>query len=109
MAISCTLLACRRVPSDEPRERRSTWSKMEDEDRGSSGPLPEGTAGGRELYIKADSGSKQLLKMMMMMMKMMVRMIVIKMMMKMMMVMMKMMRMKIKERAHLASSFSAET
>lgn len=47
MAISCTLLAWRRVPSEEPRERRSTWSKMEDEERSSSGPLPDGTAGGR--------------------------------------------------------------
>lgn len=46
MAISCTLLAWRRVPSDEPRDRRSTWSKMEDEERSSSGPLPGGTNGG---------------------------------------------------------------
>lgn len=47
MAISCTLLAWRRVPSEEPRDRRSTWSKMEDEDRSSSGPLPEGAPAGR--------------------------------------------------------------
>lgn len=45
IAISCTLLACRRVPSDEPRDKRSTWSKMEDEERSSSGPLPEGAVG----------------------------------------------------------------
>lgn len=41
MAINWTLLETRRVPSDEPRERRSTWSNMEEEDNCSSAPLPD--------------------------------------------------------------------
>lgn len=41
MAISCILLDTRRVPSDEPRETRSTWSNMEEEDNCSSAPLPD--------------------------------------------------------------------
>lgn len=52
MAISCTLLAWRRVPSHEPRDRRSTWSKMEDEERSSSGVLPDGTKGQRVTVLK---------------------------------------------------------
>lgn len=52
MAISCTLLAWRRVPSDEPRDRRSTWSKMEDEERSSSGVLPDGTKGQTVTVLK---------------------------------------------------------
>lgn len=48
MAISWTLLAWRPLPSDEPRDRRSTWSKMEEEESSSSGPLPVGGTGERE-------------------------------------------------------------